>query len=211
MNDSSKLRGVSSNSSLKICSYPRSGSNFFSHEFEARTGVKLPVDHGKAYGDGIFSCIRGPMETLASGLAMSLETNMQKTIANVGLDYYEKQVNLFNEDDINARLDYTINDYKLFYSYLDQSKNAIVDYETYRLNIKSSIAKAASFFEIELLPGPAPADLGVDNPLNGYLVSSKSSSEFYQRSLEMVSKKDLTQANALYQKCLQKSILSGLS
>jgi hypothetical protein len=137
---------------------------------------------------------------------MGLETSKQQTIANVGQHYYDNQGNLFNENAISLGLDYNIHQYELFYSYLDKSNNAIVDYETYSIDIESSIAKAASFFNIELLPNPAPANPGADNPLGGYLVSSKGS-EFYERALEMVSKKDLTQATALYQKCLEKSIL----
>lgn len=195
------------NTPLKISSYPRSGSNFFSHEFEARTGIKLPLDHAMAYRDNVFSCIRNPIETLASGVAMGLETNKQKTIANVGQHYYDNQPQPFNENAISSGLDYNIHQYELFYSYLDKSNNAIVDYETYRLDIEFSIATAASFFEIELLPNPLPADPGIDNPLNGYLVSSKGS-EFHSRALEIVSKKDLTKATSLYKKCLEKSILN---
>ena len=137
---------------------------------------------------------------------MKLETNKQKTIANVGQHYYDNQASLFNENAISLGLDYNIHQYELFYSYLDKSKNAIVDYETYSSDIESSIAKAASFFKIELLPNPAPANPGIDNPLGGYLVSSKSS-EFYEQALDIVSRKDLKKATALYQKCLQKSIL----
>jgi len=193
--------------SLRIASYPRSGSNFFSQEFEARTGIRLPLDHSMYYRDNVFSCIRNPIESLASGVTMGLETIKQKTIANVGQDYYEKYVIPFNEDNLSGRLRHNINEYELFYSYLDMSKNAIVDYETYSSDIESSISKAASFFEIELLPNPAPANPGVDNPLGGYLVSSKVS-EFYEQALDIVSRKDLKEATALYQKCLQKSILS---
>ena len=138
---------------------------------------------------------------------MGLETNKQKTIASSGQHYYEKQSNFFNESAIDDKLNYNINQYELFYSYIDKSKNVIVDYETYRLDLGSSIAKAASFFEIELLSNPAPANPGKDNPLNGYLVSSKGS-EFYEQALEIVSKKDLTQATVLYEKCLKKSILN---
>jgi hypothetical protein len=192
---------------LKISSYPRSGSNFFSHEFEARTGVKLPLDHAMAYRDNVFSCIRNPIDTLASGVSMGLETNKIKTITNVGQHYYEKDAHLFNENAISLRLDHNIHQYELFYSYLDKSTNAIVDYETYSLDIESSIAKAAKFFEVELLLNPEPANPGIDNPLNGYLVSSKGS-EFYNKALEIVSKKDLTQATILYKKCLEKSILN---
>jgi hypothetical protein len=193
-------------SELRIASYPRSGSNFFSYEFEAKTGIRLPLDHSMYYRDNIFSCIRNPIESLASGVAMGLETNKQKTIASVGQHYYDTQGDLFNDNAISLGLDYNIHQYEVFYSYLDKSKNAIVDYETYSSNIDSSIATAASFFDIELLPNPGPANPGKDNPLNGYLVSSKGS-EFYERALEIVSKKDLTQATALYEKCLQKSIL----
>jgi hypothetical protein len=193
-------------SELRIASYPRSGSNFFSHEFEAKTGIRLPLDHSMYYSDNVFSCIRNPIESLASGVAMKLETNKQKTIANVGQHYYDNQSNLFDENAISLGLDYNIHQYELFYSYLDKSKNAIVDYETYSSDIDSSIAIAASFFDIELLLNPGPANLGKDNPLNGYLVSSKGS-EFYERSLEIVSKKNLTRANDLYLKCLEKSIL----
>lgn len=196
-------------SNLRIASYPRSGSNFFSHEFEARTGIRLPLDHSMYYRDNVFSCIRNPIESLASGVAMRLETNKQKTIASVGQHYYDTQGGLFNENAISYGLDYNIQQYELFYSYLDRSKNAIVDYETYSLDIDSSIAIAASFFGVDLLLNPVPADPGKDNPLNGYLVSSKGS-EFYYRALEIVSKKDLTQATTLYQKCLQKSILGGV-
>jgi hypothetical protein len=193
-------------SELRIASYPRSGSNFFSYEFEAKTGIRLPLDHSMYYRDNIFSCIRNPIESLASGVAMGLETSKQKTIASVGQHYYDTQSDLFNYDAISLGLDYNIHQYELFYAYLDKSKNAIVDYETYSSNIDSSIAIAASFFNIDLLPNPVPANPGRDNPLNGYLVSSKDS-EFYEIALEVVSKKDLTQATALYQKCLQKSIL----
>lgn len=192
---------------LKISSYPRSGSNFFAHEFEARTGIRLPLDHAISYRDNVFSCIRNPIESLASGVAMGLETNKQKTVTHVGQHYYDNQPQLFNDNAISLGLDYNINQYETFYAYLDKSTNAIVDYETYRLDIKSSIAKAAGFFEIELLPNPAPANPGVDNPLNGYLVSSKGS-EFYEQALEIVSRKDLTLATSLYQKCLEKSILN---
>jgi hypothetical protein len=202
-------RRVDIPSSLRISSYPRSGSNFFSHEFEARTGIRLPLDHSMYHKDNVFSCIRNPIESLASGVAMKLETNKQKTIANVGQHYYDNQASLFNENAISLGLDYNIHQYELFYSYLDKSKNAIVDYETYSSDIDSSIAIAASFFDVDLLPNPVPANPGRDNPLNGYLVSSKGS-EFYERALEIVSKKDLTQATALYQKCLQKSILGGV-
>ena len=196
-------------SGLKIISYSRSGSHFFSREFEARTGIRLPLDHTIAYRDNVFSCIRNPIDCLASSVAMGLETNKQKTIASDGQHRYETQGDLFNDNAISLELDYNIHQYELFYSYLDKSKNAIVDYETYSLDIGPSIAKAASFFNIKLLPDPGPVYQGKDNPLNGYLVSSKSS-EFYERTLEIVSKKDLTQATALYQKCLQKSILGGV-
>ena len=189
-----------------IFSYPRSGSNFFAHEFEARTGVKLYVDHAKIYRDKVFSCIRNPLESLASGIAMKLETNKQKTIANVGQYYYDNQPDLLNDSAISLVLDYNIHQYELFYSYLDKSKNAIVDYETYSLDIGPSIAKAAGFFSIELLSNPNPANPGEDKPLSGYLVSSKIS-EFYNKSLDIVAKKDLTKATALYEKCLQNSIL----
>jgi hypothetical protein len=137
---------------------------------------------------------------------MRLETSKQITIANVGQYYYDNQNNLFNENSINFGLDYNIYQYELFYSYLDTSENAIVDYETYSLDIESSIGIAARFFDINMLPEPAPANRGEDNPLGGYLVSSKNS-EFYERSLEIVSKKDLTKATDLYLKCLGKSIL----
>jgi hypothetical protein len=195
------------NNPLRIASYPRSGSNFFAHEFEARTGIKLPLDHAIAYRDNVFSCIRNPIESLASGVAMGLETNKQKTIASTGQHYYDRQSNLFNENAISSGLDYNIHQYELFYSYLDKSKNVIVDYETYRLDIASSVAKAASFFDIELFTDPPPANPGIDSPLTGYLVSSKGS-EFYEIALEIVSKKDLTQATDLYLKCLEKSILN---
>ena len=138
---------------------------------------------------------------------MGLETNKQKTITHVGQHYYDNQSQLFNENAISLGLDYNINQYETFYAYLDKSTNAIVDYETYRLDIESSIAKAANFFGVELLPNPAPADPGVDNPLNGYLVSSKGS-EFYEQALEIVSRKDLMYATVLYEKCLEKSILN---
>lgn len=189
-----------------VSSYPRSGSNFFAREFEARTGVKLYVNHGKIYKDKVFSCIRNPIDSIASGVAMGLETSKQRTVANVGQHYYDSRPELFSDNAISLGLDYNIHQYELFYSYLDKSKNAIVDYETYSLDIESSIAKAASFFSIKLLSNPDSANLGKDSPLSGYLVSSKSS-EFYSRSLDMVSKKDLTMATALYEKCLQKSIL----
>jgi len=190
-----------------IVSYPRSGSNFFARQFKAKTGVGLSISHAITYGVPAFSCVRGPLESLASSVAMGLETIKHKTIASVGQQYYENQGQPFNEDSLDGGLDYNINQYELFYSYLNSSNNAIVDYETYKLDIDSSIAQAAGFFNIDLLSDPMPAEQGEDNPRNGYLVSSKVS-EFYDRALEFVAKKDLTKATALYGKCLEKSILS---
>lgn len=190
-----------------IVSYPRSGSNFFARQFKAKTGVGLSISHAMIHGVPAFSCVRGPIESLASGIAMGLETIKHKTIASVGQQYYENQGEPFNEDALSGGLDYNINQYELFYSYLNNSNNAIVDYETYKLDIDSSIAQAASFFSIDLLSDPMPAEHGEDNPRHGYLVSSRIS-EFYDRALEFVARKDLTKATALYEKCLVKSILS---
>jgi hypothetical protein len=206
MNSPIKSRLVGIGAAPSISSYPRSGSNFFSSEFKARTGVVLLMNHSRLYEDNIVSCIRNPLDSLASGIAMRLETSKQKTIQELGQEYFASQGEWFNEDSLNSRLDYNINQYELFYSYLDKSKNFIVDYETYKLKIESSIAKVASLFEIELISDPNPAGPGKDRPLDGYLVSSKGS-EFYKRSLELVAKKDLTKANDLYLKCLEKSIL----
>jgi hypothetical protein len=146
---------------------------------------------------------------------MKLETEKQGSIANIGHENYERHSRLLTQSFISDVVDDSLSEYEIFYSYLGRSKNAIVDYENCKLDIESSVIKAASFFDIDLLPNPIPVNRKKEEPLRGYLVSSRKNylassggSDFYEQVYEIVSKKNLTQATALYEKCLEKSILN---
>jgi hypothetical protein len=173
-----------------IISFPRSGSNFLKAEFSAMSGIVPSLTHRTDRIDNSkmrISCIRNPKDTLSSWLGMVLTHG--HIIA-----------------DIPKELEKMLTSYKVFYTYLLDSKNIIVDYDIFCKDPESYVKKICNKLNIDMLDSRKTIYTPEDNPQKGYLVSSAKSSKYYDAASEAVTELDLKEVYALYEIALSKSL-----
>ena len=96
--------------------------------------------------------------------------------------------------------------YKKFYQYLLDSRNIMVDYESFCKYPSLYVKKICDSLNINLLPDRVAMHKPKDNPKRGYLVSSLSSSKYYDVASKIVMGLDLKELEDLYKAALSKSL-----
>jgi hypothetical protein len=182
---------------IPVVSFPRSGSNFFMTEFSAMSGISLKLTHAMLNCDTAISCIRNPKDTLVSLLAMKV-TQMNYELESVS----DSKI----VSDCLKVLDQMKVGYKKFYQYLLDSTNIMVDYESFCKYPSLYVKKICDSLNINLLPDRVSMYKPKDNPKRGYLVSSLSSSGYYDVASKIVMGLDLKELEDLYKDALSKSL-----
>jgi hypothetical protein len=186
-----------------IVSFPRSGSNFFADEFEAITGVDVKLTHAMLDADKIISCVRNPLDTLSSLIAMRLSTFHYELERANRADIIDDGNSIANFAEYSLQL--TMSHYKRFYSYLLESKNILIDYDRFVDDVDPYVRLAAEKLGVDTMSDRIEPSMPADDLSSGFLRSSRIS-EYYQFSNDLVTSSDLEELNKLYGFALEKSL-----
>ncbi len=161
---------------IVLSTFPRSGSHLLKQYLDQMLDYHITKTHTQVSGDDYFvvTMIRNPEDTLVSLAAMRTHTG-----------------------EAEPDLDLLISRYILFYKYIIEKANLIIDYEFMLNNPGDVVIYFAQMMNLSINDVKVTNNY-VDDPATGYLVTSTTSPQ-YEKMRELINSYDLSGANSLYE------------
>jgi hypothetical protein len=159
-------------------------------QFWSSTGVTLDMTHVPIDVKNSISCIRNPIDSMASLLAMDYEATRLRFLNRC----YEHTLDEY----LNSRATRIMFDYILFYKVLNNSQSFIVDYEDMQKNMDAVISSVCKTFNIEKLKEQKEEIRLTNNLSKGYLIKS-SQRKIYPKCRQIVSEMVTKECWELYE------------
>lgn len=175
---------------MKLITYPRSGQNLF-RMLLRQQGYSINSSHNTAdFLDkkNVISIVRNPVDSVASATAM--------------VDFYKKE----NGYGIIPQM---LKKYEETYAWLLENATYIISYEDLTNDPKNTIEHFLDYFSLKRSEVNYNLNLSMDDPSQGYLVSSKNV-DSYKDALEYTKTDSLVEdAKEIYQKLLFSKWVNG--